>query len=266
MMVDPEPPGFIRGRDNPLATVGMFERSEWGGGFYATFASGEVVRVRRPIPSIVVQSLGRPLPPFATASLFIDHEPDFELDLVYEAPWLDVPAAPCPARFWHVKPRQRLILCDASLVLRLSQPDALPPRDFLIAAKAEALPVVAEALSILATGNVLIGCDLAQVLTLGEGGQTIVGRAITSLAASDAALAIDLGAGLAEATQDGFGKSLLLMQLATSQEAERVTLGKFVAFAEATLADAGDLPALFTASLDASVDAIVLIAFEHRFV
>lgn len=263
-MIGDAPPGFVRGRDAPLATVGMFAQPEWGGGFFATFEPGEVVRVRVPIPSIVVQSLGRPLPPFASASLFIDAWPDYELDVIYDAPWLAAEPAAAPTRFAHVKPRTRLVLCDETLAAGLARAGSLPPADIVIAAEAAGLAGLAEALALVLTGNLLIGLDLSEMLAMAgpTSGQGARARAVLLPGRGDAAMVAPLRAWISQAATDGFDGGLLVIQLAAEDESERLTLAELDVFFQA-VAGAEGRPALATASVEASVTAVAVVVFPR---
>src|SRR3954470_21260953 len=115
-------------------TVGLFTRPPWGFGEDREFEPGEVVRVRRPIPSIVVQSLGSPLPTWASATCFLDDQPDFELDLIYDAPWLGPQASAFPPRLGHFHPQYRLLVVGQKLDPDCARGGALPRADLLVSA------------------------------------------------------------------------------------------------------------------------------------
>jgi hypothetical protein len=117
--------------------------------------------VRRPIPSIVVQSLGSPLPTWASATCFLDDQPDFELDLIYDAPWLGPQASAFPPRLGHFHPQYRLLVVGQKLDPDCARGGALPRADLLVSAVPSALAKVAEALAILATGHLVIASTCA---------------------------------------------------------------------------------------------------------
>lgn len=263
-MRDVGPPDFICGRDIPLATVGMFERPEWGGGFYARFAPGETVRVRQPIPSIVLQSLGRPLPPFASASLFIDHAPDFEIDLIYEAPWLKVEPVQSPNRLRHLRPRQRVVLCEQSLAGRLDRMSGVLQTDLLIAGEPGDLAILAEALAIIVTGNVLIALDISELFSIAgrSNHRNARGRVIVSRGLCNTEIIASLRAWIDGVTRDGFGGTLLFMQLASNDAAERLSLVELENFCQVAFANNVNRPLLATAAIEASVTAGIVIAFS----
>lgn len=258
-----EPAGFVRGRASPLASVGMFERPEWGGGFCAAFAPGEVVRVRCPIPSIVVQSLGRPLPPFASATLFVAHEPDWEIDLIFAAPWLEISPIHLPPRLAHVRPRRRLVACALPLADGLTRPGGLPAADLVVAGEEAGLAALVEALAILITGNLLIGLDLGPVIAHAgsAGGGPARARACVRPGFGAPGAGATLRDWIARAAQEGFAGGLLLVQLAHGDEARQLRLSALDAFWKAVLADEVDRPTWLTASLEASVTATVVVAF-----
>lgn len=261
-----EPLGFLLGRESPLASVGMFERPEWGGGFYAAFAPGEVVRVRRPIPSIVVQSLGRPLPPFASATLFVAHEPDWEIDLIHAASWLDDAPTNSPRRLDHVRPRRRLVVCAQPLADGLARLGALPRTDLIVAGDEAGLDALVEALAILITGHLLIGLELDAVLAkvCSAGGGPAQARACVRPGFDAPGATAELRNWIAQAAREGFARDLLLVQLAHDEAAARLRLSALDAFWQAVLANEADRPTWLTASLEASVTATVVVAFADE--
>lgn len=264
MLTDAPPHEGCRG-ESAIATIGMFERRRWAFAIEATFEPEEVVRVCEPLPSIVVQSIGKPLPGFVNVSQSIHGRPDFEIDLIYDAPWIEVDPKVVPPRLTWVKPQIRVVLCDPSIADGLTQASALPPTDFIITTDSAGLPTLAEALALVLTVHELLICTEFADIRYCSGWapeRRVIGRAIVLAGQGDAAMAAILRTWIEQAALDGFGGGLFLMQLSLNDD--KVLLEEFAAFFEEVSADSGDRYNVVTASLDASVAAVVVIAFMPK--
>ncbi len=80
------------------------------------FGPGEVVRVRDPQASVVVQAIGRPLPDWVTSMPVLDRCPTVELVLLHEASWAVTPSQ-LPPRLRAFSHRR----CAGSSMPRLSR-------------------------------------------------------------------------------------------------------------------------------------------------
>src|SRR4051812_22387045 len=96
------------------ATVGLYVRHIRENAGLASldeeveFGLGEVVRVRTALPSVVVQTIGGPLPPFVLSSTALDRRHDFELQILYAAP-LTGSSSRWPGRLAAFWPEHRAI-------------------------------------------------------------------------------------------------------------------------------------------------------------
>ncbi len=267
-----------------LPTVGLCrERGPKSTGQEIMFGPGESVHVRAWDTSVVVQSIGGTLPPFAAPHPALDERQDVELVILHEAPWL-ADRERLPERLWAFRPMGRAIIADQVFDQQLAQEDALPWADVVIHAAAENLDVVAEVLASILTGELLLAVDWKDLCGIAGGpraggpraggpraggrrGPPGRGRAVVVNGVGDDRLAAALREELSRLEGEGFDGGWFLTQLTTSQDYPLLTLERLDQFATKFREGEGERDFLFTAALNASCRAVVAIAFRtvlHR--
>ncbi len=252
-----------------LPTVGLCrERGPKSTGQEIMFGPGESVHVRAWDTSVVVQSIGGTLPPFAAPHPVLEERQDIELVILHEAPWLEDREG-LPERLWAFRPMGRAIIADQVLDQQLAQEDALPWAEVVIDAAAENLDVVAEALASILIGERLLAvswkdlCDIAGGPRAGgRRGPPGRSRAVVVNGVGDDRLAATLHEELSRLEGEGFDRGWFLTQLITSQDYPMLTLERLDQFATKFREGEGERDFLFTAALNASCTAVVAVAFR----
>jgi len=236
------------GTDSPARTLGLFSRPEWSFG-------------ARVIPSVVVQSLGRPLPSWVLPVDEVDGDAECELVLVREPLSLANVAIAVGARWAGTAPPYRIALFpqQGPSLTDAAQFQAFP---MTLGVEPGRMDTVSEALAILSTGHVLIGADLGMLWDAVGQRAGISGRAMVLDGIGDDARAAVVQHWLEEVSASGYGGGLLLMQLVKAEEHHRLTLSSLDAFASASMDRCGDRSRVLTGSLDATETAVVVIAFR----
>lgn len=254
-----------RPRGATHASVGLYDPADVRDrGQDVVFSPGEVVRVRDPHGSVIVQALGRPLPDWATSMPVLDGCPTIELVLLHEASWAATPSRP-PPRLRAFSPQMRWIVHAAPLADRLSGEGVLPHAALRISAPTSDLGTVGLALAAYARGcERLISCDLSDVLAVtGTAGDlTADGYAVVVEGLADADLGGRLSVALAALTAEGFEGGRLLIQLLRAEDFPAFTLARFDACI--TAAHAHDSGRSWVATILPGRDRTVLVLIAFR--
>jgi len=131
---------------------------------------------------IGIRSIGRSLPPWADRDTPVDAEPDFEIVILHDPALVTDPEGPAVRFLETSRPRYRFIVTDLAM-------NELVPAYYhlMVLASHDNLNFIANALAALASGILLVGLDILDVLeaatvntTLGDPGEP--GKVATSLA------------------------------------------------------------------------------------
>ncbi|SEG64357.1 hypothetical protein SAMN04488144_13212 [Methylobacterium sp. 190mf] len=256
---------FDRPRGAAHVSVGLYDPADGRDpGEDVVFGPGEVVRVRDPQASVVVQAIGRPLPDWVTSMPVLDRCPTVELVLLHEASWAVTPSQ-LPPRLRAFSPQVRWIVHAAALADRLSGEGVLPHAALRISAPTSDLDTVGLALAAYTRGcERLIGCDLSDILAVtGTAGDlTADGCAVVVEGRADESRGGRLSAALAALAAEGFEGGRLLIQLLRAEDFPAFTLERFDACI--TAAHAHDSGRSWVATILPGRDrtALVLIAFR----
>ncbi len=232
----------------PSVALGLFARPEWSFG-------------GRPIPTAMVQSVSGSLPAWVTPCKNVDAGGVCELVLVRE---LLPPAQVCEAiaaPWGQAAPPYRIVLFPEPEPT-LTPAATIQAFDMVVGVESHRMDTVAEALAILSTGHLLIGADLGTVWDLVGRRSGIFGRAMVLDGIGDNEAVHVVQSWLHAVQSGGYGSGQFLMQVVKPEEHERLTLASLDSFACASLERCGDRPSMLTASLDATVTAVVVIAFR----
>lgn len=251
---------------------------------------GEVVRLKRRHPDIVVQAIGGALPPWATPSPVLSERPDFEVVIIRDAHLVSDPDRQCGTGrlnlFW-AKHRFAVVEAGAADLW-------LPGHQLQVRAARGDLELVAEALIQVVAGELFLAVDATDLLELAGAGarNTPTRYAPGSLSGSDhgpsalrsardgrpssagrgSAVVID---GIAEETmaphpcawrdvleREGFGASMFVMQLLGPGDLDAFSLQRFDAFLAALMRPSSVSAWGATAAVNATRSAVVLFGFR----